>query len=265
MPYFIAIANQKGGVAKTTTTVSLGGALAQSGKEVLLIDLDPQSDLTLSLGVSPGKARHAITDVLFNWATPASVSRETKVSGLDLIPSNPEMELAERFLPIRKNFEHILRNALDNAPLNYDFVIFDCPPALGAITSNALNAAQMLIIPTLPEFFSVHALRNVLGAYRRVRNKSNQNLVYRVLITMQDIRNRIHRDLSVQLKDNFSTSIFNTVIQIDTKLRESSVAGLPITHYNPQSRSADQYMALAAELIQNVQETIQQPARQSLL
>lgn len=265
MPYFLAIANQKGGVAKTTTAVSLGGALAQNGKEVLLIDLDPQADLSLALGLSPANTRHAITDVLFNWAAPASVSQETKVSGLDLIPSNSEMELAERFLPIRKNFEHILRNALNNAPLNYDFVIFDCPPALGAITINALNAAQMLIIPTLPEFFSVHALRNVLAACRRIRSKSNQHLVYRILITMQDVRNRIHRDLSIQLKDNFSTSIFNTVIQIDTKLRESSVAGLPITHYNSQSRSALQYMALAAELIQNVRETIRQPARESLL
>ncbi len=260
MPYFIAVANQKGGVAKTTTAVSLGGALAQNGKEVLLVDLDPQADLTLSLGINPTKVRHAITDVLFNWATPASVSQETKVTGLDLIPSNPEMELAERFLPIRKNFEYILRNAINSGPLNYDYVIFDCPPSLGAITTNAMNAAQMLIIPTLPEFFSVHALRNVLSAYRRVRNKSNPSIVYRVLITMQDIRNRIHRDLSIQLKENFSTSIFKNIIQIDTKLRESSVAGLPIMNYYPKSRSADQYAALSMELIQYVQETIQQPA-----
>lgn len=260
MTYFIAIANQKGGVAKTTTAVSLGGALAQNGQEVLLIDLDPQGDLTLSLGVNPAHARRAITDVLFNWSTPASVSRETRVNGLDLIASNPEMELAERFLPVRKNFEFILRNAIHNAPLSHDYVIFDCPPALGAITTNALNAAQMLIIPTTPEFFSVHALRNVLGAYRRIREKSNPDLVYRILITMQDIRNRIHRDLSIQLKENFSASIFENIIQIDTKLRESSVEGLPITHYYPKSRSADQYVALSTELNHYVQRRIQQPA-----
>ncbi len=260
MTYFIAVANQKGGVAKTTTTVSLGGALSLAGKEVLLVDLDPQADLTLSLGVNPGKVRHAITDVLFNWSTPASVSQRTNVDGLDLIASNPEMELAERFLPVRKNFEFILRNAMNSGSLSYDYVILDCPPSLGAITSNALNAAQMLIIPTLPEFFSVHALRNVLGAYRRIHNKSNPKLAYRILITMQDIRNRIHRDLSIQLMENFSTSIFKNIIQIDTKLRESSIAGLPITHYHPKSRSADQYTALAAELIQYVQKTIPQPA-----
>jgi chromosome partitioning protein len=260
MTYFVAVANQKGGVAKTTTAVSLGGALAQDRQEVLLVDLDPQGDLTLSLGFNPGKVRRAISDVLFNWSTPASVSRETSVGGLDLIASNAEMELAERFLTVRKNFEFILRNAMRSAPLSYDYVIFDCPPALGAITTNALNAADMLIIPTLPEYFSVHAMRNVLGAYRRIRAKSNPSLVYRVLITMQDIRNRIHRDLSIQLQENFSTSIFDNVVQIDTKLRESSVEGLPITHFYPKSRSADQYAALSTELTQYVQRKVQQPA-----
>ncbi|HZD57441.1 MAG TPA: ParA family protein [Anaerolineales bacterium] len=259
MTYFIAVANQKGGVAKTTTAVSLGGALVENGQEVLLVDLDPQGDLTLSLGFNPADARHAITDVLFNWASPASASRETKITGLDLIPSNPEMELAERFLPIRKNFESILRSAV-SSPLNYDYVIFDCPPSVGAITTNALNAADLLIIPTLPEFFSVYALRNVLGAYRRVRSKSNPNLVFRILITMQDLRNRIHRDMSVQLKDNFSTNIFENIIQIDTKLRESSVAGLPITKYAPMTRSAEQYAALSKELIEYVKQKYKQPA-----
>lgn len=260
MTYFIAVANQKGGVAKTTTTVSLGGAMAQSGKEVLLVDLDPQGDLTLALGINPGEVRHGITDVLFNWATPASVGQETQVAGLDLIASDPEMEFAERFLPVRQNFEFILKKAIRTGPLNYDYVIFDCPPSLGAITTNALNAVDMLIVPTLPEFFSVYALRNVLGAYRRVKSKGNPTLIYCILITMQDIRNRIHTDLSRQLKENFSSTIFNQVIQIDTKLRESSVEGLPITHYTPQSRSANQYAALAREIIHYVQETVRQKA-----
>ena len=259
MTYFIAVANQKGGVAKTTTVVSLGGALVENGQEVLLVDLDPQGDLTLSLGINPADTRHAITDVLFNWASPASASRETKVSGLDLIPSNQEMELAERFLPIRNNFESILRNAV-KVPLNYDYVIFDCPPSIGAISTNALNAADMLIIPTLPEFFSVYALRNMIRAFRRVHSKSNPDLIYRILITMQDVRNRVHQNLSVQLADNFSANIFRNIIQIDTKLRESSVAGMPITKYAPKTRSSEQYSALSIELIEYVQTRYKQPA-----
>jgi chromosome partitioning protein len=250
MTYFIAVANQKGGVAKTTTVLSLGGALLQMNKEVLLVDLDAQADLTLALGVNPAKVRHSIADVLFNWATVVSVSRETSIPGLDLVPSNQEMELAERFLPIRKNFETILRNGFNN-PLPYDFVLLDCPPSLGAVTLNALNLASMLLIPTIPEYFSVHALRNMMMVTRRVRGQSNQVLNYRILITMRDLRNRIHKNMSEQLKKNLGDRVLKNVIDIDTKLRESSVAGIPITHYAPKSRSSIQYRALSEEIIQH--------------
>lgn len=263
MTYIIAIANQKGGVAKTTTAVSLGGALALLGKEVLMVDLDAQADLTLAMGVEPGRVRHSISDVLLNSASLISTSRETVIPGLDIIPSNAEMELAERFLPIRKNHETILRNMIRNndALSAYDFVLLDCPPALGSVTSNALNAAQLLIIPTQPEYFSAHALRNMMVAVRHVRNQGNPELVYRILITMRDRRNRIHRNLSEQLQATFGIGLFSTVIDTDTKLRESSVAGLPITHYVSKSRSAQQYQALAQELTHNVEETVQRTAQ----
>ena len=260
MAYIIAVANQKGGVAKTTTVVSLGGALAQSGKEVLLIDLDPQADLTLALGFNPNEVRGSIADVLLNSGNLLSITRETDIPGIDLIPSNDEMELAEQFLPIRNDFEYVLRNALTNhLPTHvYDAIILDCPPALGAVTQNALNAAQMLIIPTQPEYFSAHAMRNMMVAIRHVRNHSNPNLIYRILITMRDRRNRIHRSFSDQIQETFKEGIFDTVIDIDTKLRESSVAGLPITHYTAKTRSAIQYQSLAQELTLNVQESVAQ-------
>lgn len=262
MTYIFAVANEKGGVAKTTTTLSLGGALVEAGKEVLMIDLDAQGNLTLGLGITPAKVRHSVADVLLNSESIISVSRETPIPGLDLVPSNPEMGTAERFLPIRPNHEMILKNALLNSPTmsKYDFVLMDCPPSLGAVTTNALTAANAVIIPTQPEYFSAHGLRSLMAAIRRVRGQTNPNLAYYVLITMMDRRNRIHRTLSEQLQVTFKEGLLETVIEIDTKLRESSVAGLPITHYTPQSRSAIQYRALAQELIQNVQKSATQPA-----
>lgn len=337
-PYIIAISNQKGGVAKTTTVVSLGGALVNLGKEVLLVDLDPQANLTLALGKDPARVRSAVTEVFFNAATLLSASRETSIPGLDLVPSNAGMELAERFLPLRKNYEFILRQSLnlytqanaqageqpasqppqhaslDELPVNdssenipsepkvttsrelsaeleasltglpeaeseafkppnlpsshpYDFIIFDCPPFIGAVTLNAITASDMLIIPTQPEYFSAHALRTMMAAVKQVRSAQNPRLVYRILITMLDRRNRIHRQVSEQIRQTFGTAaaraVFTTAIEVDTKLRESAVEGLPITHHKStrQARSALQYQALAQELIDYVETKAQATPR----
>lgn len=265
-PFIIAIANQKGGVAKTTTVVSLGGALVNLEQEVLLVDLDAQANLTLGLGKDPSRVRGAVTEVMFNSASLMSVTRETGVPGLDLAPSNSGMDLAERFLPMRKDYETILRRVIQaelrgatppgqSAPAeppagcHYDFVILDCPPFMGAVTINAMVAADLLIIPTQPEYFSAHALRGMMAAVRQVRNQFNPDLTYRVLITMIDRRNRIHRDVSEQIRAAFGDGVFQTAIPVDTKLRESAVEGLPIAYHKSQSRSALQYDALAQELI----------------
>lgn len=263
--HIIAIANEKGGVAKTTTVISLGGALAQTGREVLLIDLDTQANLSLGLGVDPTRVRRSIADVLLNSASLLSVSRETSIPGLDLVPANAEMGLAERFLPVRQNYDQILKNVLQkNAAISaYQYIILDCPPSLGAVTTNALTAADFVIAPTQPEYFSAYGLRSLMAAIRRVRSQSNPNLAYYILVTMLDRRNRIHRTMLEQLLATFGDGLLKTVIEIDTKLRESTVAGLPITHYYPKSRSAGQYSALAQELLENVeQETATEDSRQ---
>lgn len=258
MAYTIAVANQKGGVAKTTTVVSLGGALAKSGMDVLLIDLDAQADLTLAMGFNPHETHGSIADVLLNSGNILHITHETDIPGLDIIPSNDEMELAEQFLPIRNNYENVLNNALTRQlpPNVYDVIILDCPPALGSVTYNALNAANLLIIPTQPEYFSAHALRNMLAAIRHIRKSNNSTLEYRILITMRDRRNRIHRNFSEHIQTTFKNGLFGTVIDVDTKLRESSVAGLPITHYTTKTRSAIQYQSLAQELTRNVQASV---------
>ena len=255
MTHVIAVANEKGGVAKTTTAISLGGALVESGYEVLLVDLDAQANLSLGLNINPANVRRSVADMLLNSASLISISRESNVPGMDVVPSNAEMGMAERFLPVRQNYEYILKNILLSTPSlsSYDFVLLDCPPSLGAVTTNALTAAQFVIIPTQPEYFSAHGLRNLMAMIRRVRTQTNPDLAYYILITMMDRRNRIHRTLSEQLRLTFKDGLLETVIEIDTKLRESTVAGLPITHYTPHSRSALQYRALAQELIQDVQ------------
>ena len=252
--YIISITNEKGGVAKTTTTLSLGGALVEAGYEVLLVDLDAQANLTLGLGLTPAKMHRTVTDVLMNSATIVSASRETDIPGLDIVPANAGMGTAERFLPVRQNYELILKNALcaTDSPARYDFVLLDCPPSLGAVTINALTAANVVITPTQPEYFSVYGLRNVMATIRKVRSQGNPDLLYYILITMMDRRNRIHRTLREQLEQTFSNGLLKTVIEVDTKLRESTVVGKPITHHNTHSRSAGQYRALAQELIQNV-------------
>ena len=261
MTYIIAVANEKGGVGKTTTVLSLGAALVETGKEVLLIDLDPQANLTLALDIEPEKTRQSTARILLESAPPASVSRETGIPGLDIIPSNAELGLVERFLPIRQNYEMILRQALHKNPgLYYSYIILDCPPFLGATTYNALTAADMLIVPTQPEFFSVRALRNMIALVKRVREQGNRNLTYHFLITMYDKRNRVHRDLSEQLRLNFNSRVLNTIVETDTKLRECPIAGLPIIYYAPKSRSATRYRELALEINHYVEEKDQQPA-----
>lgn len=259
--YTIAVSNEKGGVAKTTTTLSLGAALAETDKNVLLIDMDPQANLTLALGLEPGEVTQTSGGILVESIPLMSARKKTDVPNLDLIPSNLKTENAEQYLPIRTNYISTLRNAISAAmPIPYDFILIDCPPSLGAITTNALAASQLLIIPSQAEYFSAYALRNMMGMIRRVREDSNPALAYRILITLLDRRNRTHRNIHEQLQTTFGDGLFETVIEIDTKLRESPIVGLPITSYRPSSRGSQQYQILAQELIEYVKETRQQPA-----
>jgi chromosome partitioning protein len=252
----IAISNEKGGVAKTTTTISLGAALVDQGCRVLLIDLDAQANLTLALGLEPGESEATSTNILLDNAPLLSARRKTEIENLDLIPSNLRIETSEQFLPVRTNYTTTLKRAIAGVPnLPYDYVLLDCPPSLGAITQNALAAANLLLIPTQAEYFSAYALRNMMNLVRRIREEDNPNLAYRILVTMLDNRNRTHRNIHEQLRSTFGEGVFNTVIEIDTKLRESSIAGQPISRYKPGARGTTQYHILAQELMEYAKET----------
>jgi chromosome partitioning protein len=256
MSYTIAISNEKGGVAKTTTTLNLGAALAEAGQKVLLIDLDPQANLTLALGLEPGKIEHTSANILLD-STPLMDSRlETNFPNLDIIPASNRLDQAEQTMPVYLNYTSRLQNAIEMVnSLPYQIILIDCPPSLGAITINAITAANLLIIPTQAEYFSAYALRDMMTTVRQVRTDGNPNLAYRILVTLLDLRNRTHRDIHGQLERAFGVGLFKTAIEIDTKLRESPILGLPITQYKPTSRGAQQYRSLAEELIVYVQQT----------
>ncbi|NWF64216.1 MAG: ParA family protein [Chloroflexi bacterium] len=256
MMKIIAVSNEKGGVAKTTTALSLGAALAELDNRVLLIDLDAQANLTLAVGMEPGEADLTSSSVILDNTPLNQVCRKTEVQNLDIIPSSSRIETSEQFLPIRTNYTTILQRAIQAAsPLPYDYIVLDCPPALGAITRNALAAANLLLIPTQAEYFSAYALRNMMGLIRRTREADNPNLAYRILVTMLDRRNRTHRNIHEQLRATFGSGVFNTVIELDTKLRESPIAGQPITYYKSAARGSIQYRVLAQELMEYAKET----------
>jgi chromosome partitioning protein len=216
------------------------------GQRVLLIDLDPHANLTLSLGFKSASLERTIAGLLLGNDDLNRAITPTEFPNVDLVPSNHELNLAEPHLFVRADYMMLLHNILkDNQ--SYDTIILDCSPTSGTLTKNALSAANLLIIPTQPEYFSAHALRDMLNLILAIRQRNNPKLRYRILLTMLDKRNRIHRSLAEQIRTAFNEAIFDVEIEIDTKLRESAIMGQPINQYAPESRAAKQYRELAEE------------------
>jgi len=262
MPYVIAIWHQKGGVAKTTTALSLGACFVEQYHETMLIDLDLQANLTVALGIDPAKIRHSAADVLLGNGTLLRISRETVIPGLDLVASNADMLTVSRHLHLRGGYEYTLREALSRPDMaHYEYVVLDCPPSVGPLTITALTAADLVVIPTQCEYFSMQALRYSLELVGMVRAKTNSSLSYRVLITMFDGRGSLHTRSLAQLQQHLASALFQTVIGVDSKLRESQLAAMPITVYSHNSRVTQQYRQLAEELQTHVQQ--QQPVFQT--
>lgn len=261
MPYVIALWHQKGGVAKTTTALSLAASLAERGQATLLIDLDPQGNLTSGLGCDPARMRGSAADVLLGNDRLASVSRPTDMSGLDLVPSNADMVTLPRWLHLREKYEPLLRDSLARPELQrYAFVLLDCPPLVGPLTITALTAANLALIPTQCEYFSVQVLNNSLELIRLIRGRTNPELAYRILVTMFDGRGLLHGRVLAHLQQHFAPALFQTVIGVDAKLRESQLAGRPITVHAHSSRAAQQYRQLAEELLTYAQRPVLEAA-----
>jgi chromosome partitioning protein len=219
------------------------------GKKVMVVDLDPQANLTLSLGVEPDQNVKSLVNLILDKKQVVDALLPTQVNNLSLFPSNSDIRMAERLLPMESEYHLLLKNLIQPLAGNYDFILMDCPPFLGSITLNALMASNLLVLPTQAEYYSVFALKNMMAMVRQVRAMGNSELRYRLLLTMFDKRNGIHRSLAEHLRTSFNTGVLDTVIEIDTRLRESPLTGLPIVYHAAKSRGALQYRFLAQEIL----------------
>ena len=247
MAHIIAIANQKGGVGKTTTTINLGAYLASGNKKVLIVDLDPQGNTSSGLGIVPNKLSGDLYDVLMDGVAAAAVARPTAVDGLHVLPASAVLAAAEVELVAVKQREFKLREALDG--LDYDYVLIDCPPSLGILTINGLVAAHELIIPVQAEFYAMEGLGQLVQTVQRVRKGLNPELnLMGVLVTMHNGRTTLSMQVHEEVKRHFPDTVFETVIPRNVRLAEAPSFGKPIMHYDGWSKGARSYKALAKEV-----------------
>ncbi|WP_040226386.1 ParA family protein [Bhargavaea cecembensis] len=252
MGRIISIANQKGGVGKTTTSVNLSACLAHLGKKVLLIDTDPQGNATSGVGVNKGDVHHCIYDILIDDADVRSTVLPTAVDNLSIIPATISLAGAEIELVSTISREVRLKHALDEVRDDYDYIIIDCPPSLGLLTLNALTASDGLIIPVQCEYYALEGLSQLLSTIRLVQKHLNQDLMIDgVLLTMFDARTNLGIQVIEEVKKYFQDKVYSTIIARNVRLSEAPSHGEPIIIYDPRSRGAEVYLELAKEVIHN--------------
>jgi chromosome partitioning protein len=246
----ITVANQKGGVGKTTTSINLSACLARLGQRVLLVDIDPQGNSTSGLGVEKEGLSSSIYDVIINGVPTEQVIVPTKVEGLSLLPSNIQLVGAEIELTSMIAREHILRGVLTPLREAYDFIIIDCPPSLGLLTLNALTAADKILVPIQCEFFALEGLSQLINTVNIVGKRLNPSLSMEgVLLTMYDPRTNLSQQVVNEVKRFFNNKVYGTMIPRNVRLGEAPSFGLPIIMYDPTCSGARAYMQLAEEVI----------------
>jgi chromosome partitioning protein len=245
-----AVTNQKGGVGKTTTCVNLAASLVATRKKVLLIDLDPQGNATMGSGVDKNSVNFSVYDILVHEKPLEQVIINVPNSGFDIVPSNADVTAAEVELLDIEGREFRLRNALQSAGENYDYIIIDCPPSLNMLTVNALAAAQGVIIPMQCEYYALEGLTALMETISQIQQQINPGLqIEGLLRTMYDPRNSLTNDVSLQLTEHFGDKVYRTVIPRNIRLAEAPSHGLPALHYDKQSKGALAYLALAGEML----------------
>ena len=252
MGKIIAVANQKGGVGKTTTAVNLAASLGDRGKKVLLVDTDPQGNSTSGVGVDRRSCPTTVYQVMIEGAKARDALVKTDFKNLQLLPSNMDLAAAELELASMENREAVLKNALASLRGEFDYLLIDCPPSLGLLTTNALTAADTLLIPIQCEYYALEGLSQLMNTVRRVKRQYNELLdIEGVLLTMYDGRLNLTQQVVEEVKKYFPRKVFKTVIPRTVRLSEAPGFGQPALYYDKSSRGAKAYQELAAEILKN--------------
>ena len=256
MGRIIAVANQKGGVGKTTTSINLAACLAEKGKKVLAVDMDPQGNLTSGLGVDKDSVEKSIYELIIGEVDIKEVINKEVLENLDIIPTSIDLSAAEIELIGVDDKEYILRNAIDQVKDQYDFVIIDCPPSLSMLTINAMTTADSVIatsvlVPIQCEYYALEGLSQLIHTVELVKDRLNSKLeIEGVVFTMYDARTNLSLQVVENVKDNLQQNIYKTIIPRNIRLAEAPSYGLPINKYDPKSTGAESYMRLADEVIE---------------
>ena len=249
MSKIIAIANQKGGVGKTTTAVNLAAGLGILGRKVLLVDIDPQGNATSGVGVDKRATKHSTYDIFVNDLAGKDAIVRTQYENLDLLPSSLDLAAAELQIADKKHREAILKNSVIELRSSYDYILIDCPPSLGLITLNALCVCDTILVPIQCEYYALEGLSQLMNTVRRVKRQYNEHIdIESVLLTMYDGRLNLTQQVVEEVKRFFPRKVFNTVIPRSVRLSEAPSFGAPIMYYDKSGKGSAAYMDLAREI-----------------